>query len=226
MKLLYTGKTKNVYSLENGNNLLEFKDDVTGKDGKFDPGENSIGLKIEGIGKANLRTSVLFFEKLKQYGIKTHYISSDFEKGTMEVLSAKVFGKGLEVICRLKATGSFIKRYGDYIENGSPLNGGYVETTLKDDNRGDPLITAEGLEALGIMDYKQFESMKKQTLKITKIIADVLSSKGMDLWDIKFEFGYSGKKVILIDEISSGNMRVYKDGKILDPVTLTSLIND
>ncbi|MDD4121154.1 MAG: phosphoribosylaminoimidazolesuccinocarboxamide synthase [Clostridia bacterium] len=226
MKLLYTGKTKNVYSLENGNNLLEFKDDVTGKDGKFDPGENSIGLKIEGIGKANLRTSVLFFEKLKQYGIKTHYISSDFEKGTMEVLSAKVFGKGLEVICRLKATGSFIKRYGDYIKNGSPLNGGYVETTLKDDNRGDPLITAEGLEALGIMDYKQFESMKKQTLKITKIIADVLSSKGMDLWDIKFEFGYSGKKVILIDEISSGNMRVYKDGKILDPVTLTSLIND
>lgn len=226
MKLLYTGKTKNVYSLENGNNLLEFKDDVTGKDGKFDPGENSIGLKIEGIGKANLGTSVLFFEKLKQYGIKTHYISSDFEKGTMEVLSAKVFGKGLEVICRLKATGSFIKRYGDYIENGSPLNGGYVETTLKDDNRGDPLITAEGLEALGIMDYKQFESMKKQTLKITKIIADVLSSKGMDLWDIKFEFGYSGKKVILIDEISSGNMRVYKDGKILDPVTLTSLIND
>lgn len=226
MKLLYTGKTKNVYSLENGNNLLEFKDDVTGKDGKFDPGENSIGLKIEGIGKANLRTSVLFFEKLKQHGIKTHYISSDFEKGTMEVLSAKVFGKGLEVICRLKATGSFIKRYGDYIENGSPLNGGYVETTLKDDNRGDPLITAEGLEALGIMDYKQFESMKKQTLKITKIIADVLSSKGMDLWDIKFEFGYSGKKVILIDEISSGNMRVYRDGKILDPVTLTSLIND
>ena len=226
MKLLYTGKTKNVYSLENGNNLLEFKDDVTGKDGKFDPGENSIGLKIEGIGKANLRTSVLFFEKLKQHGIKTHYISSDFEKGTMEVLSAKVFGKGLEVICRLKATGSFIKRYGDYIENGSPLNGGYVETTLKDDNRGDPLITAEGLEALGIMDYKQFESMKKQTLKITKIIADVLSSKGMDLWDIKFEFGYSGKKVILIDEISSGNMRVHKDGKILDPVTLTSLIND
>lgn len=225
MKLLYTGKTKNVYSLENGNNLLEFKDDVTGKDGKFDPGENSIGLKIEGIGKANLKTSVLFFEKLKQEGIKTHYISADFEKGTMEVLPAKVFGKGLEVICRLKATGSFIKRYGDYIQNGTTLKYGYVETTLKDDKRGDPLITAEGLEALEIMDSRQFKSMKKQTLKITKIVSEVLESKGMDLWDIKFEFGYSGKKVILIDEISSGNMRVYKDGQILDPVTLTSLIN-
>lgn len=224
MELLYTGKTKNVYKLENGNNLLEFKDDVTGKDGKFDPGENTIGLKIDGIGIANLKTSTLFFNILKEKGIKTHFISADFEKGTMEVLSAKVFGKGLEVICRLRATGSFIKRYGDYIADGTIITGGYVETTLKDDKKGDPLITVEGLEALKIMSYKQFKSVKKQTLKISEIVADVLRSKGLELWDIKFEFGYSGKKVILIDEISSGNMRVYKDGKILDPVALTSLI--
>ena len=31
---------------------------------------------------------------------------------------------------------------------------------------------------------------------------------------------------ILIDEIASGNMRVYKDGKIVDPVELTKLINN
>ena len=36
MELVYTGKTKNVYALENGNYLLKFKDDCTGKDGKFD----------------------------------------------------------------------------------------------------------------------------------------------------------------------------------------------
>ena len=35
---------------------------------------------------------------------------------------------GLEVICRLKATGSFIRRYGAYIADGTPLEGGYVET--------------------------------------------------------------------------------------------------
>ena len=44
-KLVYVGKTKNVYALENGNYLLEFKDDCTGKDGVFDPGENSVGLR-------------------------------------------------------------------------------------------------------------------------------------------------------------------------------------
>ena len=47
MKELYVGKTKNVYELENGNVLLKFKDDCTGKDGVFDQGENSVGLTIE-----------------------------------------------------------------------------------------------------------------------------------------------------------------------------------
>lgn len=47
---------------------------------------------------------------------------------------------------------------------------------------------------------------------------------GLDLYDIKFEFGYNNDEVILIDEIASGNMRVYKDGKYVDPITLTSII--
>ena len=37
MEKVYQGKTKNVYKLENGNFLLEFKDDCTGKDGVLDP---------------------------------------------------------------------------------------------------------------------------------------------------------------------------------------------
>lgn len=224
MKKIYEGKTKDVYALDNGNVMLKFKDDCTGKDGVFDPGENSVGLTIEGIGKANLETSIHFFEILKDAGIKTHYVGADIDNATMEVLPAKVFGKGLEVICRLVATGSFIRRYGDYIEDGTPLVGGYVETTLKDDAKGDPLITSEGLAALGIMSEEQFASMKEQTLKITQIVADDLKKKGLDLYDIKFEFGYNNDEVILIDEIASGNMRVYKDGAIVDPVDLTNMI--
>ena len=229
MKKIYTGKTKDVYALDNGNVLLKFKDDCTGKDGVFDPGENSVGLTIEGIGRANLETSVLYFELLKKAGIKTHYVSANVEEATMEVLPAENFGKaqggnGLEVICRLVATGSFIRRYGEYIKDGTVLEGGYVECTFKNDEKGDPLVTGEGLAALGVMTPAMFESMKEQTLKITKIVADDLKSIGLDLWDIKFEFGYHNGEVILIDEIASGNMRVYKDGKIVAPVDLTKLI--
>ena len=181
-------------------------------------------MTIEGIGKANLETSVYYFEMLKAAGIKTHYVSANVEEATMEVLPATVFGKGLEVICRLVATGSFVRRYGEYIEDGTPLEGGYVECTFKNDAKGDPLVTSEGLAALGVMSQEFFGSMKEQTLKITKIIADDLKSIGLDLWDIKFEFGYNGDEVILIDEIASGNMRVYKDGVIVEPVELTKLI--
>ncbi|MEG0684676.1 MAG: phosphoribosylaminoimidazolesuccinocarboxamide synthase [Coprobacillus sp.] len=224
MKKIYEGKTKDVYVLDNENVMLKFKDDCTGKDGVFDPGENTVGLTIDGIGKANLETSIHFFEILKNAGVKTHYVGADVENATMEVLNAKVFGQGLEVICRLVATGSFIRRYGAYIEDGTPLAGGLVECTLKDDDKGDPLITKEALVALNIMSDEQFESLKAQTLNITKIVADDLKTKGLDLYDIKFEFGYHKDEVVLIDEIASGNMRVYKDGKIVDPVDLTNII--
>ena len=228
MKKVYAGKTKDVYALENGNVLLKFKDDCTGKDGVFDPGENTVGLTIDGIGKANLQTSIYYFEMLKQAGVKTHYVSANLDEATMEVLPAECFGKdlgggGLEVICRLVATGSFVRRYGEYIKDGTPLEGGYVECTFKNDEKGDPLVTGEGLVALKVMTAEMFESLKAQTLKITKIVADDLKTIGLDLWDIKFEFGYNGDEVILIDEIASGNMRVYKDGEYVDPMTLSKL---
>jgi len=224
MNLVYKGKTKDVYGLENGNVMLKFKDDCTGKDGVFDPGENSVGLTIDGIGKENLKTSVYYFDLLKEAGIKTHYVSANIDEATMEVLPATVFGHGLEVICRLVATGSFIRRYGEYIEDGTKLEGGYVECTFKNDEKGDPLVTGEGLAALGVMTPQMFESMKEQTLKITNIVAEDLKKIGLDLWDIKFEFGYNNDEVILIDEIASGNMRVYKGDEIVDPVELTKLI--
>ena len=129
MKLVYTGKTKDVYALDNGNYLLKFKDDCTGKDGVFDPGENAVGLTIDGVGDVNLRMSIYFFEKINAAGIKTHFVGANLKNTTMEVLPAKVFGHGLEVICRRKAVGSFIRRYGDLIESGADLPY-YVETTL------------------------------------------------------------------------------------------------
>ena len=231
MKKIYEGKTKDVFALDNGNVLLKVTDDCTGKDGVFDPGENSVGLTIDGIGKANLQTSVYYFELLKKAGIKTHYVSADIENATMEVLPAECFGKaqggnGLEGICRLVATGSFIRRYGEYIKDGTVIPGGYVECTFKNDEKGDPLVTSEGLAVLGVMTPEMFNSMKEQTLKIAKVVADDLKTLGLDLWDIKFEFGYNNGEVILIDEIASGNMRVYKDGKIVDPVKLTEIINN
>ena len=223
MKHVYTGKTKDVYALDNGNYLLKFKDDCTGKDGVFDPGENSVGLTIDGVGDVNLRLSIYFVEKINAAGIRTHFVSADLNNTTMEVLPAKVFGQGLEVICRHKAVGSFIRRYGQYIQAGTDLPA-YVETTFKNDELGDPLVTKDGLVALGVMTEQQYDDMKLMTQQITKIVADDLLEKGLVLYDIKFEYGYDAEgNVMLIDEIASGNMRVYKDGEYVDPMTLSKL---
>ncbi len=222
-KLVYTGKTKNVYAMPNGHYLLKFKDDCTGADGVFDPGMNTVGLTIEGVGDVNLRMTDYFFKLINEAGIRTHFVKANFEDTTMEVLPAKVFGKGLEVICRYKAVGSFFRRYEQYCTLGQDLPA-YVEMTFKNDEKGDPLVTKEGLIVLGIMTAEQYDDIVEMTQKITKIVADEMTKRGMDLYDLKFEYGYDADgEVVLIDEIASGNMRVYKDGEYIDPMTLSKL---
>lgn len=225
MELLYKGKTKDVYDLKDGRYLLQFKDDVTGEDGKFDPGANTVGLTIDGIGRSGLRLTKFFFEKIKEMGIETHYVNSDIEKSTMTVLPAKMFGEGVEVICRYRAVGSFMRRYGKYAEEGQKLDS-YVEITLKDDDRNDPLITKDALEMLDILDNEEYDILVELTKRICSMIKGELAKKDIELYDIKLEFGRVGEDnhIALIDEISGGNMRTYKDGKYLEPFQLENII--
>ncbi len=97
MKLLYKGKTKDVYQLEDGNYLLKFKDDVTGVDGKFDPGANTVGLTIDGAGKSGLKLTKMFFEILKEKNIPTHFVDANIDDATMTVKPATMFGNGLKL---------------------------------------------------------------------------------------------------------------------------------
>ena len=225
MKRIYVGKTKDVYRLEDGNYLLRFKDDVTGVDGVFDPGANTVGLSIIGAGRAGLRLSKLFFEKINEAGIPTHFLAADLDQATMKVKPAKVFGKGVEVILRYRAVGSFHRRYGQYCNHGDSLNA-YVEITLKDDERNDPLITDDALEMLGIMTKGEYKTLIQLTRKIGEIVKNEMAKVELELYDIKFEFGRVGidNHVALIDEISGGNMRAYHGGEYIEPLQLERLL--
>lgn len=223
MRHVYEGKTKGVYELDDGNYLLKLKDDVTGENGKIDPGANSIIGELEGMGNASLRMSAYYFEILNREGIPTHYIDANFEENTMTVKPAETFGAGLEVICRYKVYGSFLRRYGKYAKKEQDLNS-LVEITLKDDDRGDPLITDEALEQLGILQASECQQLKEMTRKISDIIRKDLAARGLELYDIKFEFGKVNGEIVLIDDISGGNMRVFKDSKQVDPLELSRLV--
>lgn len=225
MKLITTGKTKDVYELADGNYLLKFKDDLTGVDGKFDPGANTVGLTVAGVGEAGLRLSKYFFELLSEHGIPTHYVAADIDSSTMTVKPAEIFGEGLEIICRYRAVGSFIRRYGLYATEGQLLDS-YVEITLKDDLRQDPTITEDALVMLGILTNAEYRELKRLTKMICGLVKDDLARKDIELYDIKLEFGRIGEHgdIALIDEISGGNMRAYCLGKSLDPLGLSKRV--
>ena len=212
LKKLYSGKTKDVFLQEDGNVLLYFKDAVTGTEGRIDSGGNEVIGEVAGKGNASFRLTLYFFALLQKAGIPTHFLETGPKENTIIVRSARSFN--LEVICREKAWGSFVRRYGQYVEEGKPLPS-LVEFTLKDDMRGDPLITEDALVALGIVSRETVDYMKDTAEKATAVIKNDLAARGLELIDIKYEFGEVDGQAVIIDEVSGDSMRVAKDGKVL-----------
>jgi phosphoribosylaminoimidazole-succinocarboxamide synthase len=214
MKLIYEGKTKKLFDLGDERVLIVFKDDVTGTEAGIDPGANSVIGKIEGKGLAALRQSSYFFDLLKANGVPTHFISVDLEKQAMTARRAQWYG--LEFVVRFKAYGSFVRRYGKYIKEGAEV-GCLVEITLKDDERGDPLVVDEALEVLGIMKLGQVREAKELVKRAATIIRNDLAAKGLELLDMKFECGSVDGRLVIIDDISTDNMRIIKAGEKVGP---------
>ena len=224
MELVKNGKTKDVYKLPDGNYLLKFKDTVTGHpSGESDPGGNTVVGSVAGVGSGALKMTAYYFELLKKYDINTHYVSADLSKNEMIVRPAAAFGSGLEFVVRYKASGSFVRRFGLYCKEGEELPKVF-EVTLKDDAHDDPPATREILAALKLLTPDQYDTIRGETIRVCDIVRDDLKNRGLELIDIKVEFGLVGGKIALIDEISAGNMRVYKDGKKLDYLTLSKLV--
>ncbi|HLS88117.1 MAG TPA: phosphoribosylaminoimidazolesuccinocarboxamide synthase [Sphingobacteriaceae bacterium] len=221
MELLADGKTKTLYALDNDQVLMVFKDDVTGSEEGIDPGGNVVVGRLEGKGLAALQQSIYFFDLLGRHGIPTHYVARDPDRGAIIVRRAQWFG--LEFIVRFKAFGSFVRRYGRYVDEGAPLDG-LVEITLKDDERGDPLIVDEAIAAIGLMPLDQVQEAKALVRQAAQIMHDHLAEKGLDLVDIKFECGLAGGRLVIIDDISTDNMRVMQDGRRVEAGQLLPLL--
>lgn len=223
MKTIYRGKTKDVLLCDDGNILLRFKDTVTGTGNVIDAGSNTVIGEVAGKGNSSFRLTMYFFNLLKKAGMETHFIAPGPEPNTMLVKRARTFGRGLEVVCREKAWGSFIRRYGDYVEQGAPLPS-LVEFTLKDDERGDPPISEDSLVVLKIATADQIRFMKETARGATAILKADLARKGLDLVDLKYEFGEVDGKTMIIDEISGDGMRAVRDGKVVLQTELAAIL--
>lgn len=208
LEVVYEGKTKRVFRADE-RWVLRFKDTITGDaDGNPDPGGNFVVGELDDKAAASAKTAAHFFELLSGAGITTHFLRlrSDTE---VEVRPAERVA--LEVIYRRRAYGSFLSRYGDRVKPMAGLD--LVEFCLKDDNLGDPLITPQAAVKFGLASSRELEQMEETTRKAASLIQKNLAERGLELVDMKLEFGKIDGKLVVVDEISGDTMRVYDSKK-------------
>ena len=199
MKELMHGKVKTLYDTDDAQTvLIKYEDKVTAFDGKMVdyPDEK---------GKVCCLISALLFEKLSAGGVKTHFLELP-SLNTMLCKRLTIYP--VEVICRNYAAGSIVKNT-QGLKEGTPIRPCIVEFFLKDDNKGDPLLTEDRVRLMGINP----EPLKEAALRINDQLQVLFTLCGIDLVDFKVEFGYDGHgDVFLADELSPDSMRLWKKG--------------
>ena len=209
--LIKQGKTKNVYQGPGGNIVLEFTDRVTGDaaSGELDPGGNDRLGEQPGKSELAFKIALHYFRLLQQRSLPTHFIDACDERRLLLARPSRMFGNGIEWIYRSVASGSFVRRYGMYIKEGAPILP-YMETSLKDDERGDPFVTPQVLQLLGIMPQQAYDACVQLCSNVFALVASDMLSLGLALWDMKIELGLDADgRIMVIDEISPDCMRVY-----------------
>jgi len=199
VKELMHGKVKTLYDADDPQKvLIKYEDKVTAFDGKMVdyPDEK---------GKICCLISALLFEKLASAGIKTHFLELP-SLNTM--LCKRLTIVPVEVICRNIAAGSIVKNT-DGLSEGTVIQPSIVEFFLKNDSKGDPLLTEDRVRLMGVNP----DPLKQQALLINDQLQVLFTLLGIDLVDFKLEFGYDAHgDLYLADELSPDSMRLWKKG--------------
>ena len=192
------GKVKTLYDTDDAQTvLIKYEDKVTAFDGKMVDYPESKGATCCLI-------SALLFEKLQGVGIRTHFLELP-SLNTMLCKRLTIYP--VEVICRNIAAGSIVKN--TTINEGTVLQPPIIEFFLKDDAKGDPLLTEDRVRLMGVDP----DPLKEQALLVNGQLQVLFTLLGMDLVDFKLEFGYDVHgDLYLADELSPDSMRLWKKG--------------
>ncbi len=218
MKMISEGKVKEVYEVDGRE--LEFR--FTDKISVFD---KVIPSMVPRKGETICKTSAFWFEKLKELGIKNHYISSpasnlmrvkrvnvihDYDKMTGDTRNYLI---PLEVICRHYIAGSLndkIQRNeitgemlgfepGHTPKYGERLPKPMIEFTTKLEPVDRKLTEEEALQISGLSP-EELSNIKDIVLSIDNIIAEVAGANNLIHVDGKKEFGMDeNRNIMLLD---------------------------
>ena len=199
--LLYEGKAKKVYEVRNSENLvwLEFKNDLTAfnaeKQGSF-----------KGKGWVNLNITEILFKELKKHHIKTHWVK---RMTATQVVVEKLKMISLEVVVRNTLAGSTAKKFN--LKEGTPLETPLFELFYKDDSLGDPFVNeSQALMLKAVDNISDLTHIEASALDINDILVYTFDKVGIQLVDLKMEFGYTPRgDLCLADEISPDSCRLW-----------------
>ena len=198
MKLLIEGKAKKIFSTKEKNTLVQyFKDDATAFNNK-----KRKQFKSKGI--LNNSISALIFKYLNENRIKTHFIKKISER---EQIIKKVKIIPLEVVVRNYSAGSISDKF--KIKQGTKFKEPIIEFFLKSDELNDPFMNSAHIMLLNIATAKEIRYLTKLALKINILLIKLFSKVGIILVDFKLEFGKNNNEIILADEISPDNCRLW-----------------
>jgi phosphoribosylaminoimidazole-succinocarboxamide synthase len=180
---------------------------------KFKPHLRSVTYQregnIEGTDYWRMLACAEIFKGLESDGIPTELMHNKVidHNEQFYLAVAKVKPIPIEWICRYKARGSIVRLFPSLVKQGQRFNQQLQKYDFKQDVKvagiDDPMLNESYIVGLGLMSESQLQDAKKLLYVAGEHIKKRLDEVGMDLADMKMEFGYDSKgKLIIIDEIS------------------------
>lgn len=230
IKLLSKGKVREVYDLDD-KLLIVTSDRISAFD---------FVLKEPIVNKGKFLTelSIFWFKFLKdvvpshfitanvdEYPEILHHYKAELEGRSMLVKKAKRID--IECIVRGYITGSGLKEYKktgtvcgiklkDGLVDGSKLDEViFTPSTKAEVGEHDENISEE--QAVKIVGQKTFDVLKEKSIALYKKASEYALTKGIIIADTKFEFGFVGDEIIVIDEVLTPDSSRFWDVKKYSP---------
>ena len=196
---IFDGKAKQLYATDDpAFVVILYKDDISAYNGIK---KSSIHNK----GILNNKISEIIYQKLEENGVKTHFIKRLDDRNQ---LCKKITVFPLEFIVRNVIAGSLARRLD--MEEGSRPKNTIFEICLKSDFLNDPLINEHHAVALNLISYEELHKIYELSMQINRIVTALFSQVGIDVIDMKLEFGYDeNNNLLLADEISPDTARFW-----------------
>ena len=198
------GKTKVIFAMPEADGDLVYmvhKDAITAGDGaKRDV--------LVDKGELSCRTTSAVYRRLERSGVRTHYVSTVTPR---IMVVRKVEMIPVEWVARRIAAGSYVRRTGAV--EGTRFDDLVLEMFFKDDENHDPLITREEAIERGICTSQEVDEALTETGRIFEILESAWADQGIQLVDLKIEFGRTNDGLLLADVIDNDSWRLWPQGK-------------